>query len=42
MLGRYQRRRRVVVRERWVWNRRANALCWTPAMERSAVEALAL
>jgi hypothetical protein len=40
--GRYQRSRSVMVRERWAWEwARQNALCWTPAMERSATASLA-
>jgi hypothetical protein len=42
ILGRYQRSRRVMVREGWAWEwARANALLWTPAMERQAQESLA-
>jgi hypothetical protein len=40
--GRHQWSRRVLVRERWAWKwARANALFWTPAMERSAAARLA-
>ena len=40
-LGRHQRSRRVIIQETWAWKwARANALYWTPAMERSAVDAL--
>jgi hypothetical protein len=39
--GRYQRSRRVMVRERWAWAwARKNALIWTPRLERYATEAL--
>jgi hypothetical protein len=42
ILGRHQTSRRVMVRERWAWNwARANALVWTPAMERQARNGLA-
>jgi Phage integrase family len=42
IFGRYQRSRSVMVRERWAWEwARANALVWTPRMERSARAALA-
>jgi len=41
MLGRYQRSRSQMVRERWAWEwARRNALCWTPAMEHDASRAL--
>lgn len=40
--GRHQNSKRVMVRERWAWQwARANALVWTPAMERQAQEGLA-
>lgn len=40
--GRYQRSRKVMVRERDAWRwARSNALIWTPAMERSANKSLA-
>jgi hypothetical protein len=39
--GRHQLSRRVMVRESWAWKwARANALFWTPAMERLAASAL--
>jgi hypothetical protein len=39
--GRYQNSRNPMTCERWAWHwARANALTWTPRMERSAVEAL--
>src|SRR5262245_51353431 len=42
ILGRHQRSKSRMVRERWAWEwARRNALCWTPAMERSARLALA-
>jgi hypothetical protein len=37
ILGRYQMKRSVMVRERWAWQwARRNALQWTPAMEQYA------
>ena len=37
ILGRYQMKRSVMVRERWAWRwARRNALQWTPAMEQYA------
>jgi hypothetical protein len=40
--GRHQDSRSVMVRERWAWKwARANALIWTPAMERSVRKDLA-
>jgi hypothetical protein len=41
ILGRYQTSHRVLVRENWAWVwARANALIWTPSVERSAQRAL--
>jgi len=41
ILGRYQNSRRAVVREAWAWRwAQANALAWTPAMERFRRESL--
>jgi len=40
--GHYQKSRSVMVRERWAWRwARDNALIWTGAMDRSAVNVLA-
>ena len=42
MLGRHQRSRNRVVRERWAWEwARRNALCWRPTMEKTAATSLA-
>jgi antirestriction protein ArdC len=42
ILGRHQNSRRSLVRERWAWRwARANAIEWTPVMERCAVQSLA-
>jgi hypothetical protein len=42
ILGRHQDSRHSLTRERWAWHwARANALTWTPAMERYASAALA-
>jgi hypothetical protein len=42
-LGRYQSSHNAMVRERWAWQwARANAVSWTPAMERCAVVSLRL
>ena len=39
--GHHQNSRRTMVRERWAWRwARSNSLIWTPAMERSSLEAL--
>jgi hypothetical protein len=41
ILGRYQMKRSVMVRERWAWQwARRNALQWTPAMEQHAARCL--
>src|SRR5437764_8069493 len=41
--GRYQRSRDSIVRERWAWHwAQANALIWTPRMERDRRKSLAL
>jgi hypothetical protein len=41
VLGRHQRSKHVLVRERWAWEwARRNARCWTPAMERCAISSL--
>src|SRR5262245_26764445 len=41
ILGRYQDSERSRVREQWAWTwARANALIWTPAMERCATQSL--
>ena len=41
ILGQYQNSRSVMVRERWAWKwARTNALVWTPAMERHAIDSL--
>jgi hypothetical protein len=41
ILGRHQRSRRVLVRERWAWEwARRNAVSWTPAMEKCARKSL--
>jgi hypothetical protein len=42
ILGRHQKSRNELVRERWAWEwARRSALYWTPAMERHASKALA-
>jgi hypothetical protein len=42
ILGRYQTSRNSITRERWAWQwARDNALVWTKAMERHAIQALA-
>jgi hypothetical protein len=41
ILGRYQRSRDSILRERWAWNwAKRNALVWTPVMDQNAVTSL--
>jgi antirestriction protein ArdC len=41
ILGRHQNSRRSLVRERWAWQwARENAIVWTAAMERCAIQSL--